>query len=293
MPLRRSTGASPARILSPPRSTLDLARDLVLDRRRTKRNELMFLSSAGCRASRCPRGRTLTLASQRKRALLHVAVGDAEADAAARRSAAGTRSPRRRERRSGSQTISISGTPARLKSTSESPRRPWTFLPASSSMWMRSSATLRQPPSIDTRARRPRRAAGRTARSGSPSAGPGRSSACARRCSRVRDLAAERPCRALTAISTARAVQRPAACRAARGRPGRCACWARAPNAVEQPQKILVCVEQLRVHLEADDRFEVGDRRHRRLRDRAAARARALGRRRRGAAASPRRTACR
>ena len=48
------------------------------------------------------------------------------------------------------------------------------------------------------------------------------------------------------------------------GRPrhtGQTLLFGRAPNDVEQPQKILVSGEELRVHLEADDRLELG--RHR------------------------------
>ncbi len=37
------------------------------------------------------------------------------------------------------------------------------------------------------------------------------------------------------------------------------ACWAAPPKAVEQPQKILDCGEQLGVHLEADDGLASGD----------------------------------
>ncbi len=57
------------------------------------------------------------------------------------------------ERRSGSETISSSGTPARLRSTPEPPSSatPWTFLPASSSMWMRVSRATFSSPSTSNR----------------------------------------------------------------------------------------------------------------------------------------------
>ena len=54
-------------------------------------------------------------------------------------------------RMSGSLTISMSGTPARLRSTRLwSPRASWMFLPASSSMWMRVSRTRFAAPSTLT-----------------------------------------------------------------------------------------------------------------------------------------------
>ena len=53
------------------------------------------------------------------------------------------------ERMSGSETISRSGTPARLRSTPEEPSAETScrFLPASSSMWIRVSRTVRSFPS--------------------------------------------------------------------------------------------------------------------------------------------------
>ena len=84
-----------------------------------------------------------------QRALLHVHVADAQLAQRACAAASATRRPARRERRSGSVTISASGVPPRLKSTmlaSEPWIRPlaptWISLAASSSRctrWMRTS----------------------------------------------------------------------------------------------------------------------------------------------------------
>ena len=89
---------------------------------------------------------------------------------------------------SGSLTISISGTPARLRSTRLTGRSgSCVSLPASSSMWMRRMRTaLQRAVDRDVDAGRARRSAARTARSGSPWAGRGRSSSCGRSGSRGR-----------------------------------------------------------------------------------------------------------
>ena len=67
-------------------------------------------------------------------------------------------------------------------------------------------------------------------------------------------VAAERQ-RRLDRVVDRLAVEHRQRARAARGTPDRPANSAAAPNAVLQPQKILVCVSQLRVDLEADDRL--------------------------------------
>ena len=113
----------------------------------TKRNEFMFLSSVFVPSSSEPLGRMETLASQRSdpssmftsetpswRSVTRSSVSHSRASSA--------------ERRSGSETISASGVPARLKSTTladepwmrpDSPR--WISFAASSSRWIRCSRT--------------------------------------------------------------------------------------------------------------------------------------------------------
>ncbi len=88
--------------------------------------------------------------------------------------------------------------------------------------------------------RRRWRAAARTAKSGSPWAGPDRSSSCGRKSSApATGIPAPEP---LSPRNRSPAGSGPAAHPAAPGRPGRHSCWARSPNRVPQPQKILVSV---------------------------------------------------
>ena len=172
------------------------------------------------------------------------------------RSSSATRGPARRVRRSGSVTISTSGVPPRLKSTtlrSEPWMRPlaprWISLAASSSRctrWMRTSAeraaaaqrlvvlgdlvALRQVGvevvlAVEDRARR--------------------------------ELAAEREPDHQAEVDRARVDDRQRA-RAGRGRPGRCACSAGRRSDSSQPQNIFVARRELDVDLQADDRLELG-----------------------------------
>ncbi len=103
----------------------------------------MFLISVLVPSSVVPRGRTRDVGVAAQRALLHVAVADAERARACRAAGAGRRAASAEVRMSGSVTISTSGVPPRLKSTSECRRRRgppppvWTSLPASSSRWTR------------------------------------------------------------------------------------------------------------------------------------------------------------
>ena len=165
------------------------------------------------------------------------------------------------ERRSGSETISRSGTPARFRSTPEDavrPRRRAAFLPASSSMWMPDEADRCARPADRRRPpRRPRRSAARTARSGSPSGGPGRSSSSARRrSSRARSQPSARPVahRHLDDLRVQRGQHagQPEADRADVG-VGRAAERGRAAAEDLGPG------EELGVDLEPDDHLEVGD----------------------------------
>ena len=84
--------------------------------RSRKRNEFMFFSSVLVPSSVEPAGRIETLASQRSEPSSMFTSETPSARSVARSSAA-TRAPARRERRSGSVTISTSGVPPRLKST--------------------------------------------------------------------------------------------------------------------------------------------------------------------------------
>ena len=118
--------------------------------RATLRNEFRFLISARVpRASAAPRPHgDVGVAAQR--ALLHVAVGDPGVERARPSARSGTRGPPPALRRSGWETISIRGTPLRLKSTplfsADQGKPSCSSLPASSSMWMRCSRTRRSAP---------------------------------------------------------------------------------------------------------------------------------------------------
>ena len=154
------------------------------------------------------------------------------------------------ERMSGSVTISTSGVPPRLKSTSDAsapwirPSAPptWTVLAASSSRWARTIPTLRRPP-------RPARRGGPPRHSGwsyceiwyALRQSPGRSSACGGRSARCA-ISQPRARPSLTVHSIARPVRYRAARRGARGRSGRCACSRRSPYAFSQRQNIFVLV---------------------------------------------------
>ena len=120
--------------------------------RSRKRKLFMFFSSVLVPSPVAPAGRTLTLASARMRALLHVAVAHARGGAGWCAAGAGRRRPAAEVRKSGSVTISSSGVPPRLKSTPElsaPARRPsapaWTSLAASSSRWARVIPTVNSP----------------------------------------------------------------------------------------------------------------------------------------------------
>ena len=113
----------------------------------------MFLSSVFVPSSVDPAGRTRDVGVAAQRALLHVAVGDADRPQRVRAAARGTRRACSGERRSGSVTISTSGVPQRLKSTSET-----------------SAPAIRPPaPPACTTCRRPPRGGRGRCRPGSPS----------------------------------------------------------------------------------------------------------------------------
>ena len=102
----------------------------------------MFLISARVPYSVAPFRITETLASQRNEPSSRLPSLTPSASRMAR-SAFRYSTASSALRRSGSLTISSSGTPARLRSTPEPPSAAtsWRFLPASSSMWMRVSRT--------------------------------------------------------------------------------------------------------------------------------------------------------
>jgi len=113
-----------------------------------KRNEFMFLSSHRVPSFSEPAGLTETLASQRSDPSCMLPSFTPSQTRMAR-SAFRYSTASSAERRSGSETISRSGTPARLRSTPEAPgEASWTFLPASSSRWMRVSRMRLSPPSV-------------------------------------------------------------------------------------------------------------------------------------------------
>ena len=104
----------------------------------------MFFSSVLVPSSSLPAGPHGDVGVDAQAALLHVDVGDAELAHRRRAAAAPTAAASAALRRSGSVTISTSGVPPRLKSTSEAPEpwmRPdsptWTIFAASSSRWAR------------------------------------------------------------------------------------------------------------------------------------------------------------
>jgi hypothetical protein len=102
----------------------------------TKRKLLRFFSSQRVPRRSSPAGRMETFASQRRlpsSRLPSLTPMNIRISRSARRYATASAL----ERRSGAPTISMSGTPARFRSTTESPPTPWMFLPASSSMWTR------------------------------------------------------------------------------------------------------------------------------------------------------------
>ena len=113
----------------------------------TKRNEFMFLSSVLVPSSSLPLGRMETLASQRSEPSSMFTSETPSWRSVTRSSVSHSRACSA-ECRSGSVTISHSGVPARLKSTTlaeepwmrpDSPR--WMSFAASSSRWMRCSRT--------------------------------------------------------------------------------------------------------------------------------------------------------
>jgi hypothetical protein len=114
----------------------------------TKRNELMFFSSTRVPNAAAPARRTLTLASQRRwpfsRSPSHT-----PSARTSRCSAFMYANAWSAERSTGSVTTSHSGTPARLRSTREIGPS-WLSLPASSSRWIRASATAWRAPAIHT-----------------------------------------------------------------------------------------------------------------------------------------------
>ena len=177
-------------------------------------------------------------------------------------------------RMSGSVTSSISGVPARLKSTSDCvapamrPSPPtWTILPVSSSRWMRVMPTRRVASSVTPSASLDaprsdldvdvaRRTAGRTGRSGSPSACRDRSTACGGTGSSAADLAVGRQT-AAAPCPRWRPGWAPAARRAARGTPGTRACSARRRRRPGSRRTSWSLVVELGVDLEADDRLRI------------------------------------
>ena len=134
------------------------------------------------------------------------------------------------DRRSGSVTISMSGTPLRLKSR-------WVERAESGEAVMQRLAGVlfhvdardadahRAAVGGEARSTRRSRAAGRTARSGSPSAGRDRSSSCARRS--TRDGRGSRAPARRAPRARRRGGSAPAARPAARGRPDTARYWAR------------------------------------------------------------------
>ena len=103
----------------------------------------MFLSSVFVPSSSLPAGRTETLASTR-RLPSSMLTSETSSWRTVSRSSRAQEAAAAAERRSGSVTISTSGVPPRLKSTSEAPEpwiRPdsptWTIFAASSSRWAR------------------------------------------------------------------------------------------------------------------------------------------------------------
>ena len=143
------------------------------------------------------------------------------------------------EKMSGSLTTSTSGTPARLRSTSEvAPPGRWVFLPASSSRWMRVKATRRAAASPTSTSMPPPSHSGcRTARSDSPWAGRGRSSACGRSAT-PRRCGSRTPGPGVTASSSARRLNTGRR-RAGPAPSDRSASWAAAPNAAAEPENAL------------------------------------------------------
>ena len=223
--------------------------------RSMKRNEFMFFSSVLMPSPSLPAGRSEMFASAAQRPLLHVHVADAELRAASRAAASATRAACSAERRSGSVTISASGVPPRLKSTMLALGA--VDAPAGAEVDQLGGVLL-EVHAVDAHlaeARRRGTAARRTGRSGSPSAGRDRSSSCGGRSSAAR--ARSRARARSSARSGPRARWRPAGCRAARGRPGRCGCWAGRRSDSSQPQNIFVARRQLDVDLQADDRLEL------------------------------------
>ena len=113
----------------------------------TKRKEFMFLSSVLVPSSSLPAGRMETLASQRSDPS-SMFTSDTPSWRSVTRSSVSHSRACSAERMSGSETISASGVPPRLKSTMladepwmrpDSPR--WISFAASSSRWMRCSRT--------------------------------------------------------------------------------------------------------------------------------------------------------
>ena len=98
---------------------LDLPRDLALDPlRATKLNEFMFFSSVRVRSSSEPAGRTETLTSQRSEPF-SISASEMPSSTTVWRSSWRKRFASSAERMSGCVTISTSGVPPRLKSTSD------------------------------------------------------------------------------------------------------------------------------------------------------------------------------
>ena len=148
-------------------------------------NEFMFFSSQRVRSSSSPTSRTEMFASQRS-VPFSISASEMPSSTIVWRSSWRKRRASSADRKSGCVTISTSGVPPRLKSTSERPA-PTIRPPA----LRREPSSPRPPRGVRgrrrSRAGRPRRArqtsrsrtaARRTARSGSPSGGRSRSSSC-------------------------------------------------------------------------------------------------------------------
>ncbi len=120
-----------------------------------KLNEFMFLSSVRVRSSSEPSGRTETLTSNRSEPF-SISASEIPSSTTVCRSSCRKRFACSEEWRSGPVTISTSGVPARLKSTSvrsapamRPPAPPMcTFFAASSSRWARTMLTATSPSEV-------------------------------------------------------------------------------------------------------------------------------------------------
>ena len=239
-PVRGSKCSVSCTTCPPASSELALARDLGVDPALDEAERVHVLQlGLGAELRRCPPGRTEMLASQRSEPSSMFTSLTPSWRSVARSSRSHSR-PARRERRSGSVTISTSGVPPRLKSTTPA-SEPW--MRPLAPTWIELGRVLLEVHAVDAHVAELAAAAQRLVVLGDLVAlgQVGIEVVLAVEDRARRELAARAPGRS-SGRSGSPARWPPAARRAGRGRPGRCACSAARRSDSSQPQNIFVRV---------------------------------------------------